>query len=149
MTEEKINISAVLKKGEFHDSGVPWYYEWAVKYIHPFSIIIAIICNAISLIVIAQTSVKINSRLRYLYICYLVWDFGLIFFKDLQDGYLADGLYWATNGKFFIAFELISSAACKFFRGGRFSTEVLSAYTITFMNIERYVQQIISKFFLI
>lgn len=123
--------------------GIPFYRQWTILYLQPVTILLSIIGNLLTLVVLPMRSVRMNPRCRYLYLFYTVSDTFLIFFKDIQDGYMADGLYWMSDGRINIYLELISSAGCKIFRGSRFSTEALAAYTIIIMNLERLVYLII------
>lgn len=118
--------------------GIPFYRQWTILYVQPVTIPLSIIGNILTLIVLPMKQVRMNRRCRYLYLFYTLSDTILIFFKDIQDGYMADGLYWMTNGRINIYLELLSSAGCKIFRGTRFSTEALAAYTMITMNVERY-----------
>ena len=117
---------------------IPLYYQLIVKYFLPISIPAGIITSLLSVIVLPNSTVRINSRCRYLYLFYTVSELFLIFFKEMQDGFLSDGMYWLSGGKYFVSLETISGISCKVFRGFRFSFEVLAAYSITFMNIERF-----------
>ena len=118
---------------------IPWYYKHTVKYFLPISIPAGFITTLLTLILLPRSSVRINKRCRYLYLFYAIFEGILIFFKEIQDGYLSDGMFWLTNGEFYVSLETISSFSCKVFRGFRFSSEVLAAYSITILNIERFV----------
>ena len=82
---------------------------------------------------------KINERCKYLWMCALVADSLLVFFKDLVDGWLDDGLFLLSGRATFLHTELLSHAACKLFRGTCFLLEVLSNYSTSAMLIERYL----------
>lgn len=120
---------------QFHDAGVLWYYEWLVKFVQPVTIPLGLVSNAVSLALLPRRSVRINLRCKYLYMFSLIADTLLIVFKDLVDGYLSDGLYWLSDGRFYLDLEFIS---CHVFRSARFILEILSNYSITFIVIERY-----------
>ena len=124
-------------KNPYYDTGLPWYYLLTVKFILPVTIPAGIIAHFLSLIALSHKSVNLNSNCRYLLLFYTISESILIFFKDIQDGFLSDGMYWLTGGKYFVNFETISGWSCKFFRGCRFSTEVLASYSLTFINFER------------
>ena len=121
----------------FEKTAIPFYYQIIVKYYLPFSIPIGIVTSILTLITLPRSSVRLNQRCRYLYLFHTASELVLIFFKELQDGYLSDGMYWLTDGKVYLSLETISSLFCKIFRGARFSSEAITAYSITFMNIER------------
>ena len=121
----------------FSNLQTPVYYYLTVKYFLPISIPTGIMTSLLTLIVLPKSSIRINERCRYLYLFYTASEVMLLFFKEIQDGFLSDGMYWLTDGRFYLSLETISSFSCKLFRGSRFSTEVLAAYSITVLNIER------------
>ncbi len=123
--------------GKYITKGMPWYRKWTILYAQPIIIPLSILGNILTLIVLPMRTVRMNNRCRYLYVFYTLAETSLIFFKDIQDGFLADGLYLLSNGRIDIFLEILSSFGCKFFRGTRFSTEALAAYTLVIMNLER------------
>ena len=120
------------------DPNVYWFYLWTVKYFLLFSIPTGIISNILILITLPRSSVRLNSRSRYLYLFYTISDCVLLFFKEIEDGFLDHTLYWLSDGKLFVFLEALSTEACKIFVSGRFITEILASYSITTMNLERY-----------
>ena len=83
--------------------------------------------------------VKINKRCKYLWMWALVADSLLVFFKDLVDGWLDDGIFLLSGRATFLHTELLSHTACKLLRGACFLLEVLSNYSTSAMLIERYL----------
>ena len=106
----------------------PFYYQITVNFFLPISIPTGIMSCLLTIIILPSSSVRINSRCRYLYLFYTASESFLIFFKDIHEGYLPDGIEWITGGNIFLSLEAISSLFCKVFRGLRFSTEALAAY---------------------
>ena len=118
----------------------PGYYKFIIKYFLPVSIPAGLFTTLLTLVLLPSQNIKINNQCRYLYLFYIVSEFFLIFFKEVQDGLLSDGLVWLSEGKIFLSLETSSSLFCKIFRGCRFSIEVLATYSITIMNFERFPQ---------
>ena len=119
------------------EAEIPFYYLVTVKYFLPFSIPAGLLSSIIIFYLCLNKSVKMNNRSRYLYLFYAASELILIFFKDIIEGFLSDGMYLLTSGRYFMSLETISILSCKIFRSGRFVFEVLASYSITILNIER------------
>ena len=129
-----INLTNLSKVEQF-----PGYYIFVILYCQSIIIPLSFTSALLTALVIPRRSVKVNNRSRQFYLIIAIADIIQVFFKDLQTGYLGDGLYFLTNGKIFIYFELLGSWACKFFRTTRFALDNFSNYTITVLCIERLI----------
>ena len=115
-----------------------WYNVLAIKYFALFSIPCGILTNILILITLPRSTVRLNSRTRYLYLFYTINDCFLLFFKDIEDGFLDHSLRLITGGKVYVFLETLSIETCQVFLSGAFITEILVSYSITIMNFERF-----------
>ena len=126
------------------DPNVYWFYLWTVKYFLLFSIPTGIISNTLILLTLPRSTVRLNSRSRYVYLFYTISDCFLLIFKDFEDGFLDHTLYWLSDGKVYVFLEALSTETCKIMLSAAYITEILAAYSITTMILERFVNMLLS-----
>lgn len=91
------------------------YYNVYMRYVLPPVLLLGLLGNPLVVVVFAQRSVLVQSRLRFYYLLMAVCDW--LFLLDWPlTGYLGDGLYLETGGAVYVYVEQLSVLWCKSLR---------------------------------
>lgn len=79
-----------------------WYLRYSSIYVVPVVIILGVVNNAFVLWVMPNARVSVPPRVKRLYILIAFFDLIAVVVKDLLYYYIEDGLYYTTNGAFWV-----------------------------------------------
>ena len=108
-----------------------------MSFVLPCLIGAGLLLNPIIIIIMNKKKVSIKNRMRFYYTTLACGDVLTLLIVHFGQGYLGDGLKWATSGAYYIYIPRLSSFLCKFGWAAWFCCLIFSNYTLMLLSFER------------
>lgn len=101
-SNRSVATSQAAARGLSLDNVPDWYLRYSCIYVVPVVIVLGILNNALVLWVMPSARVSVPPRIKRLYVAIAFFDLIAIVIKNLVYFYFEDGLYYTTNGAFWV-----------------------------------------------
>ena len=144
-----MNTSSLPNTTAATDNGFNWFAamesEWgnfdyiSLAYLVPVNCVIGFCENLIILYVLYHMKTGVGESSRMYYALLAIFNFSNLLVLHLTNGFITNGLHFATQGKFYLSEPIYNLWFCKIYINLYIPVDVLVMWTYVLLNIERTV----------
>ena len=118
---------------------IRFYKRIWIGYLHPPIVFVGLITNLMVLVILPKMTNTLSNKSRFQYMCLAGFNFLTLMTFHFLQVFLGDGLFFASNGKFYFYLEKTGTISCKLCWFSWFLCMALANYCYVEFCIERTI----------